>query len=52
MLGIVLFFGLLTEISGSLREALKCLQYKADQETGLLREHFKENRTFTVKSET
>lgn len=51
VLDTVLFFSLLTEINGSLREAQKCLQHKADEEPGLLREHFKENRTFTIKLE-
>lgn len=47
----VLLFNSLSEMNDSLREAPKCLQYKADSETGLLREHVKENLECTVKSE-
>ena len=51
ILAMVLLFNSLSEMNDSLREAPKCLQYKADSETGLLREHVKENLECTVKSE-
>lgn len=51
ILDMVLLFNSLSEMNDSLREAPKCLQYKTDSETGLLREHFKENLACTVKSE-
>ena len=47
----VLLFNSLSEMNDSLREAQKCLQYKADSEIVLLREHFKENLACTLQSE-
>lgn len=51
ILDTILLLNSLTEMNHSLRDAQKCLQYKADSDTGLLRDHFKESMVFTVKSE-